>query len=123
MRRGEDFQSAIRRGSRAVARPLLVVHARAAVPEQVQPLVGFVVSKAVGGAVVRNRVRRRLRSAVRQTPDLPAGWNIVVRALPDAADASWPQLLAAWQQAWRGAAAKETERARHRESERAPCVG
>jgi ribonuclease P protein component len=34
------------------------------------PRVGFTVSKRVGNAVVRNRVRRRLREAVRQAPNL-----------------------------------------------------
>jgi ribonuclease P protein component len=48
--------------------------------------VGFVVSKAVGNAVVRNRVRRRLRHLARgQLAKVPAGVNLVVRALPQAA--------------------------------------
>ncbi|GAB1688384.1 hypothetical protein KRM28CT15_01870 [Krasilnikovia sp. M28-CT-15] len=50
---------------------------------------GFVVSKAVGNAVVRNRVRRRLRHLVRPRLDaLPPGTLMVVRALPSAAAAS-----------------------------------
>ena len=50
------------------------------------PRVGFVVSKAVGGSVVRNRVRRRLRHLVRaHLPALPPGAELVVRALPPAA--------------------------------------
>lgn len=49
--------------------------------------VGFVVSKAVGGAVVRNRVKRRLRALSRDlvTPSIATGYSIVVRALPAAA--------------------------------------
>ncbi|WP_432982623.1 ribonuclease P protein component [Dactylosporangium sp. CA-233914] len=47
---------------------------------------GFVVSKAVGNAVVRNTVKRRLRHLVRsRIGDLPEGSVLVVRALPDAA--------------------------------------
>lgn len=56
---------------------------------------GFVVSKAVGNAVIRNRVRRRLRALVRERlTDLPAGSTLVVRALPAAAQASYPRLAA-----------------------------
>jgi ribonuclease P protein component len=55
--------------------------------------VGFVVSKAVGVAVVRHRVARRLRHLMRdRLPDLPAGTLVVVRALPPAADASSREL-------------------------------
>lgn len=35
------------------------------------PRVGFTITKKVGGAVVRNRVRRRLKEAVRVAPELP----------------------------------------------------
>lgn len=51
------------------------------------------VSKAVGPAVVRNRVRRRLRHLVRErTTELPAGSTLVVRALPSAAEVSYARL-------------------------------
>jgi ribonuclease P protein component len=50
--------------------------------------VGFVVSKAVGNAVIRNRVQRRLRHLARgHLPALPQGSVLVVRALPAAAAA------------------------------------
>ena len=55
--------------------------------------VGFVVSKAVGNAVIRNRVKRRLRSLVReQLTLLSDAAALVVRALPPAADASSAEL-------------------------------
>ena len=54
---------------------------------------GFVVSKAVGNAVVRNKVRRRLRHLVRPLlAELPEGATLVVRALPAAAAATFPAL-------------------------------
>ena len=55
--------------------------------------VGFVVSKAVGGAVVRNRTKRRLRAlmAARLT-GIPGGCDVVVRANPAAGDATSAQL-------------------------------
>ena len=47
---------------------------------------GFVVSKAVGNAVVRNRVKRQLRHLTRERISvLPAGSLVVVRANPPAA--------------------------------------
>ncbi|HEY9482229.1 MAG TPA: ribonuclease P protein component [Micromonosporaceae bacterium] len=55
--------------------------------------VGFVVSKAVGGAVVRNRVRRRLRHLMRARLDrLPDRTDVVVRALPGAANRTYAAL-------------------------------
>ena len=54
---------------------------------------GFVVSKAVGNAVVRNKVRRRLRHLVRpRLAELPDGALLVVRALPAAASAPFQTL-------------------------------
>jgi len=49
---------------------------------------GFVVSKRVGKAVVRNRVKRLLREILRQT-SLKPGWDIVLYARPAAASASF----------------------------------
>lgn len=55
--------------------------------------VGFVVSKAVGNAVLRHRVTRKLRHLMRaRLPLLPAGTLVVIRALPPAADASSHEL-------------------------------
>lgn len=115
LRRGAEFAAAIRHGRRA-GRGVVVVHldlgdsvtsptpgtrqeawkpARAAGAEHSSSpaRAGFVVSKAVGGAVVRNRVRRRLRHLIRERlAALPAGATLVVRALPGAADASYARL-------------------------------
>ena len=57
--------------------------------------VGFVVNKAVGNAVLRNRVHRRLRAVMAtRLPDLPPGSLAVVRALPSSASASYDELVA-----------------------------
>ena len=57
------------------------------------PQVGFVVSKAVGDAVTRNRVKRRLRHLVRaRVETLPGGSVTVVRALPASATATYDAL-------------------------------
>ena len=88
---GESFRRATRSGRRAGS-TTLVVHL-APGPELTAPRVGFVVSKAVGNAVVRNRVQRRLRHLVRaHVPALAPGSVLVVRALPPAATASSAEL-------------------------------
>lgn len=57
------------------------------------PVVGFVVSKGVGNAVVRNKVKRRLRALVRERlTDLPADSGIVIRALAPAATREYASL-------------------------------
>jgi ribonuclease P protein component len=97
MHNSKDFRRTTRRGLRA-SRPTLIVHAVHA-PEDVAskdpvgrsgPRIGFVVSGAVGNAVTRNRVKRRLRHlAAAHVADTPVGMDrridIVVRALPRAA--------------------------------------
>ena len=58
--------------------------------------VGIVVSRKVGNAVVRNRVRRRLREAFRaivaERSPLPVGADVIVIARPQAADANYHEL-------------------------------
>jgi len=81
----------VRRGSRASRRTLVVHLLRRAGASP--PRVGFVVSKAVGGSVVRHRVTRRLRAQLSSRLDrLPGGSLVVVRALPPAAAASSGEL-------------------------------
>jgi ribonuclease P protein component len=98
LRRRTDFAATLRAGrsrSRGSALPaLLVVHLAAGSASADTPTrAGFVVSRAVGGAVVRNRVRRQLRHLVAaRLGSLPAGTTLVVRALPSAAAASWSEL-------------------------------
>lgn len=57
------------------------------------PRAGLVVSKAVGNAVVRNRVKRRLRHQVAPLlQTLPTGTSVVLRALPPAAQCTSAEL-------------------------------
>jgi ribonuclease P protein component len=120
LRRRVDFTEAVRAGRRA-GRGSLVVHlvtpnldtpnlvTSSSVATQnggaeasLEPVradqsvrAGFVVSKAVGGAVVRNLVRRRLRHLVRdRLGALAPGSTLVVRALPAAADRRYDELAA-----------------------------
>ncbi len=89
------FRQAARRGRRASSRTL-VTHLLADDPAGEAPVrVGFVVSKAVGNSVIRNRVKRRLRPLVReQISLLPGAGVLVVRALPLAGVASSAELRA-----------------------------
>lgn len=111
MRSGDDFTETVRRGAR-VGTATVVLHARRsaeiAAPSGSGPLIGFVVSKAVGTAVTRNRVKRRLRELVRsRLDDTPTDARVVVRALPAAAsrpgrlstdlDFAWSKLVRQWQ--------------------------
>lgn len=92
MRRSTDFAQTIRSGSRSAGRHLVVHLARDSEPTSADVArVGFVVSRAVGGAVQRNRVQRRLRAIMAQA-DLSNGILVVVRARPSAAEASFDDL-------------------------------
>ena len=111
LRRSADFAAAIRGGRRA-GRGTLVVHLLVDEPAFASTArAGFVVSKAVGNAVVRNKVQRRLRHLVRPLlSELPAGASLVVRALPPAAGATFATLATDLEGAL--AAARRPRRAR-----------
>ncbi|WP_246119485.1 ribonuclease P protein component [Cellulomonas massiliensis] len=91
MRRAAQFEQAVRHGARG-GRPTLVVHMTPGTDHRPSgPVVGFVVSKAVGTAVHRNRVKRRLRALVHDRLDRLDG-QVVVRALAPSASASYEEL-------------------------------
>lgn len=92
LRDSTDIRRALR-GRRAGGH-LVVVHAvRVGKRRELPPRVGFVVSRAVGGAVTRNLVKRRLRGHVAGTlGDLPDGVDVLVRANPPAAQAEYAEL-------------------------------
>ena len=92
MRRSADFERAVRTGARA-GRNTLVVHLVTRTDPGPGPAVGFVVSKGVGNAVVRNRVKRRLRAlTAERLRELPSDADLVVRALAPSADADYASL-------------------------------
>jgi ribonuclease P protein component len=88
LRRSTDFATVIRSGDRA-RRGHFVVHLHPSLSSGA-PRVGLVVSKAVGGSVVRHQVSRRLRAQLGiRLGRLPHGSATVVRALSGAgADSS-----------------------------------
>jgi ribonuclease P protein component len=92
---GEQLRQVSRRGSRKATEYFVV--AQIATTSGVPGRFGFVVSKQVGGAVVRNQVKRRLRALAQA--ELLGGFterDVVVRALPAAGSASYDELARAW---------------------------
>jgi len=56
---------------------------------------GFSIKKALGGAVVRNRMRRRIREIVRcHRAEIPAGWDIVIHPKSSVGRAEFARLAA-----------------------------
>ena len=92
LRSSDDFQR-VRRGRRTSGSNLVVHYVRQTTSGPTR--VGFSVSKRVGGAVIRNLVKRRLREAVRHhLATLSGGWDLVVTARPSAAGVEYPVLAA-----------------------------
>jgi ribonuclease P protein component len=90
LRNSGDYGLTIRQGRRCSTRTV-VVHALFEGPPEL-PRIGLVVNQALGSAVARNKVKRRLRAIMRaQLPCLPGG-RIVIRALPAAASADFASL-------------------------------
>lgn len=90
MRRPADFASVMRRGRRTGNETVVVY---LALTGDAHSVAGFAVSRAVGGAVTRNLVTRRLRAILAELlPTLPTGSRVVVRALPASASASFDGL-------------------------------
>lgn len=89
--RGADYKAVVRRGRRrAGANAVLYVSSSS---EQRAARFGFIVSKQVGSAVVRNTVRRRLKAICAEAlPTVEPGSDIVLRALPAAASVSFQDL-------------------------------
>ncbi len=84
LRRTSDF-ARVRKEGRAWSHPLLILSA--APNGGTVTRVGFSVSKRVGKAHARNRVRRLLREAVRANlPRVAPGYDLVISARPALAD-------------------------------------
>jgi ribonuclease P protein component len=85
-----DYRRLVRSGRRSKGSVTLAYARRTGAD---QPLrLGVIVARNVGKAVTRNRVRRRIKAAGWELAREIRGVDVVVRALPSAAEASWPVL-------------------------------
>lgn len=90
LRRRADFE-AIGRNGTARSTPLLVL--RSLRTERAETRIGLSTPRSLGGAVQRNRVRRRLRSLLRERIGrIDPGWDLLLIARPAAGDASQTEL-------------------------------
>jgi ribonuclease P protein component len=89
--RGAEYKAVVRRGDRCAGPHTVtyVVHSG----EDRAARFGFIVSKQVGPAVVRNTVRRRLKAVCAEAlPGVRVGADVVIRALPGSATAGFHEL-------------------------------
>ena len=81
---------AIQGGGRRTMGDHYMLFARRAEDEAAPARLGVTVSRKVGGAVLRNKVKRWIRESCRRMQaDLPAGLDLVVVARPSAARAGY----------------------------------
>ena len=93
LRRRADFEAIGRHGT-ARSTPLLVL--RWLRTDRAETRVGLSTPRSLGGAVQRNRVRRRLRELVRARLErIGPGWDLLLIARPAAGKASYAELAAA----------------------------
>lgn len=91
IRTGADFRQVMKTGVKVSGKATVIylkrdeslTHAR----------FGFIVSKTVSGAVGRNLIKRRLRAISRElVANHPTGFDLVIRALPEAKEFEWNRL-------------------------------
>lgn len=121
LRRAADISAAVRTGDRG-SRGGLVVHLhRGDAAADASARVGFVVPRAVGSAVTRNKVRRRLRHLLRdRMRTLPPGTDLVVRVLPTAAGETYKNLGIDLDAALGVARRRQNRPGRYRSADRPP---
>lgn len=91
LRRPDDFR-ALRRDGRIIRHPVLHLSFRANGLEHNR--YGFIISKQIGRAVVRNQLRRRLREIIRlKRETIATGYDVVLIARPEAAGKPYVELV------------------------------
>ena len=90
--RKAEFDAVYRHGTRRPSSHFTVFVKANNLPES---RFGFSLKKALGSAVVRNRIRRRIREIVRlHYQEIPAGWDVVIHPRSSAREAPFAALSA-----------------------------
>jgi len=88
--RSADFEAVYRGGQRRASRQFVVFFRRNGLELS---RFGASVKKALGGAVVRNRIRRRIREILRlNQTEIPTGWDMVIHPRGSVARAKFSEL-------------------------------
>ena len=81
LKKRQEFKNVAATGEKFVTRSMVMQYRRHA-PAEMPPCLraGFTVTRKQGGAVVRNRIRRRLQEALRlsHAERAPQGWDVVI---------------------------------------------
>jgi ribonuclease P protein component len=90
LRRKADFVAVGRQG---IARSNQLLALRALRTDGPETRLGLSTPRTIGGAVERNRLRRRLRELMRaRRVELGVGWDLLLIARPEAARATYAEL-------------------------------
>jgi ribonuclease P protein component len=109
--RHADFQRVYQQGGRHFAAHMTVFYLRRQDEDGARPRVGFTVGRVLGGAVQRNRIKRRLREAVRHNlASLTLAVDVVINPKKSALLAEFTVLHDEVARAFQVIAAKESRR-------------
>lgn len=93
LKRNKEFRYTYRRGRSVGSKSLVLIYAKARPDDGVK--IGFSVSKKLGGAVVRNRIKRRMREAVTPLiPEIKKGFKLIFIARSAAVEEPFISLCA-----------------------------
>jgi ribonuclease P protein component len=111
VRKRRDFQLAFERGTRVHGRYVTVLMSPTS---STSARLGIVATRKLGGAVERNRAKRLIREAFRQSvpPGVPPVVDAVVIPRRELFDASYSSLVADFRSTWRRCAARLAAHAR-----------